>query len=333
MSAKRSRIGIMGAGAMGSTHAAAYRAIAEAEIVSVWSRSPARAARAAQIAGARAVAEVAAVLNDPAIEIVDVCVPSAAHRDLVIAALARGKHVICETPFALDLADGAAMIAAAKAADRLLLVGLLTRSIAAYAHIRDQAASGSLGRVHSVAAYRLGSYLRPGGSDAKPHYSDPSTELMTFDFDFLNWLLGKPASLAAAATDLPDGRPGEISALLRYASGATAVVTGSGIMPASAPYTVGLRVLFEAGAFELTSVFNERIPDETFLFHPERGRSRPVAIPGHNPYERELRHCLDCVRTGTASPLLGADQALAALRLSLATRQALREHRTIVFEA
>jgi len=226
-----------------------------------------------------------------------------------------------------------AMIAAAEAAKRLLLVGLLTRSIAAYAYIRDQAAAGALGKIRSVAAYRLGSYLRPGGRDANPHYSDPSTELLTFDFDFLNWLIGKPASLAAVATDLPDGRPGEISAVLRYAGGASAVVTGSGIMPASAPYTVGLHVLFEAGAFELKSVFNDRIPDETFLFHPERGRSHPVVIAGHNPYERELRHSLDCIRAGTPSPLLGADQALAALQLSLATQQACREHRTIVFDA
>lgn len=331
MPLEKIRIGILGAGAMGSAHAAAYRAIARAEIVSVWSRNLAHAASAAQIAGARAAAAAAAVLDDPAIDVVDICVPSAAHRDLVIAALERGKHVICETPFALAIDDAVAMIAAAEAAKRLLFVGLLIRSIAAYAYIRDQAAAGALGKIRSVIAYRLGSYLRPGGIDAKPHYGDPSTELMTFDFDFLNWLLGKPASLAATATEAPDGRPGEISALLSYAGGASAVVTGSGIMPASLPYTVGFRVLFERGAFELTSVFNRHVPDETFLFHPEQGRSHPVAIAGHNPYERELRHCLDCVRGGTASPLLGADQALDALHLSVATQQALRENRTIVF--
>jgi UDP-N-acetylglucosamine 3-dehydrogenase len=288
---------------------------------------------------ARAVADAEALLDNPALDVIDVCVPSAAHRAFVLAALERGKHVICETPFALDIEDAEAMIAAAEAANRLLLVGLLTRSIAAYAHIRDQAVSGALGGIRAVTAYRLGSYLRPGGIDAKPHYSDPSTELMTFDFDFLNWLLGEPESLAAVATPMPEGRPGqagrpgEISVLLRYAGGASAVVTGSGIMPASLPYTVGFRVLFDRGAFELTSVFNRHIPDETFLFHPEQGRSHPVGIAGHDPYERELRHCLGCIRTGTASPLLGADRALAALRLSLATQQSLRENRTIVFGA
>jgi len=68
-----------------------------------------------------------------------------------------------------------------------------------YEHVHQIAESGELGKVLSVIAYRLGSYLRADAPDHKEHYSEPSTELMTFDFDFVQWLLGRPARVTAAA--------------------------------------------------------------------------------------------------------------------------------------
>jgi UDP-N-acetylglucosamine 3-dehydrogenase len=81
------------------------------------------------------------------------------------------------------------------------------------------APSGEHGRLLSVATWRLGSYLHAEAPDRKARYGDPSTELMTFDFDFVHWLMGRPQSLSASAARSPDGRPGEISALLSYPEG------------------------------------------------------------------------------------------------------------------
>jgi len=332
MAQRKIRIGLLGAGTMGRMHAAAYRAIDGVDVAGVWSRSAERAAEAARIADTGVVAGPAALIDDPAIDAIDVCVPSQAHRDLVIGALAAGKHVICETPLALAIEDVEAMIAAARQAQRLLLVGLLMRSVAAYVHLREQVLSGSAGRLRTIALFRLGSYLRPGAADAKPHYVDPSTELMTFDFDFLNWLLGPPVSLAAAATASEQGMPGEISVLLRYADGASAAVTGSGIMPQSFTYTVGFRAVLEGGAFDFTSIFDGSVPSDTLLFYPTAGELGLVRIAKHNPYERELRHCVECIAAGQASSLLAAENALAALRLSLATQQSLRDGNTVRFD-
>ena len=88
---------------------------------------------------------------------------------------------------------------AARRANRLLQVGLLMRSLPAYEHIKAVAASGEHGRLLSVATWRLGSYLHPDAPDHKAHYGDPSTELMTFDFDFIQWLMGPPSRLSASA--------------------------------------------------------------------------------------------------------------------------------------
>jgi hypothetical protein len=77
-------------------------------------------------------------------------------------------------------------------ARRLLQVALLMRSVAPYEHIKAAATLGECGRLLSLESYRLGSHLRPGAPDHKAHYSDPSTELMTFDYDFANRLQEPP---------------------------------------------------------------------------------------------------------------------------------------------
>ena len=210
MSESKIKVGILGAGAMGSEHANCFRAIDTVEVVGVFSRNRERAESVARICNCKPVTDPFALINDPATDAIDVCVPSANHREFVIAALNNGKHVFCETPFALRLEDAEAMIEASRKSKRILQVGLLMRSVAHYEHVHRVAASGELGKVMSVAAYRLGSYLRGGALDHKDHYSEPSTELMTFDFDFVQWLLGPPVRVTATATNTERGTPGEI---------------------------------------------------------------------------------------------------------------------------
>ena len=101
------------------------------------------------------------------------------------------------------------------------------------------------------------------------------------------------------------------------------------MMPASFPFSVGFRALFERGAFELETVFKDGPPESTFVFFPEAGTSRILEIPGHNPYEKELQHFAHCIRGKGDATLLDAQHAVEALRLSLATQQSLRDRGAI----
>src|SRR5713226_2898265 len=202
---------------MGTAHAAAYAGIAEATVVGVFSRDPARARSVASICKAQPFDDCDALIASA--DAIDVCLPSAIHHAFVVPALNAGKHVFCETPLALGLVEARQMRDAARRADRLLQVGLLMRSLPAYEHIKAVASSGEHGRLLSVATWRLGSYLHPDAPDRKAHYGDPSTELMTFDFDFIQWVMGPPARLSASAVRTTAGVPGEISALLSYQDG------------------------------------------------------------------------------------------------------------------
>jgi UDP-N-acetylglucosamine 3-dehydrogenase len=316
------RIGILGAGAVASTHAAAYSTMADVEVVGVFGRNTERTQSVSDICKAEPIPTAEVLIEDVSIDAIDVCLPSAVHPAFVLAALSHGKHVFCETPMALRMEDARAMRDAARRAGRLLQVGLLMRSIGAYQHLKAAVDASTHGRLLSLSTWRLGSYLHPDAPDHKAHYGDPAIELMTFDFDVAQWLMGRPAYLSAAGV-------GEITALLSYDDGRHATVAASGLLPPGFPFTVGFRALFERAMFELQTVFAAGPPLSTFTISEGKGAPRPVEMAALNPYEVELRRFIDCVR-GKADPaLLDADRAIEALTLSLATQRALAAGQTV----
>ncbi len=317
------RIAILGAGSMGTAHAAAYAGMPGVSVAGVFSRDRERAGAAAAICQAKPCTDAADLIHHGGVDAVDICLPSALHHDVVVAALEAGKHVFCESPLALDLGQARRMRDTARRTGRLLQVGLLMRSVAAYRHVEAVARSGEHGRLLSVTTCRLGSYLHAGTTDRKDHYGDPSTELMTFDLDFVHWLMGEPQSLSASAARTPDGRPGEISAVLSYPGGRHATVIASGLMPPGSPFTVAFRALFEGAAFDYSASFGEIPPKSSFTVAAGKAAPQRVSVVDRNPYEIELQHFVDCIR-GRADPaLLDADRAIEALQLSLATQRAI----------
>lgn len=329
----RVRIGILGAGAMGAAHAMAHAGIADVSVVGVFSRDPARARAGAAICGAEPFNDVTALIDHPGIDAIDVCLPSAVHHAVVIPALLAGKHVFCESPLALRLDKARQMVEAARRADRLLQVGLLMRSVSAYEHVKVAATSGDYGDLRSLTTWRLGSYLHADAPDHKAHYGDPSTELMTFDFDVVRWLMGPPHRLSASAARAPQGGPGEISALLGYEDGRHATVIASGLMPPGSPFTVGFRALFERAVFEHLTVFEGGPPRSRLTIVEGNAPARPVPVPGRNPYQVELQRFVDCIH-GKADPaLLDGVRAIEALVLSEATQRSLAETRSVEIAA
>ncbi len=101
----------------------------------------------------------AAIARDD-IDVVDICTPGDTHADMAIAALAAGKHVLCEKPLANTVAEAEAMVAAArKAAGKQAMVGFTYRRTPAVALARNMVAAGVLGSVRQVRAQYLQDWL------------------------------------------------------------------------------------------------------------------------------------------------------------------------------
>lgn len=153
MSVRRFRVGIIGADTSaswaGASHIPALRSQPSLVLAAVATRREESARAAAEAFGAeRWFADPYTMIRDPAIDLVTVAVKVPAHRDLVLAALAAGKAVYCESPLGTTLAETEEMAAAAGAAHTA--IGLQGRHNPAVRRAAQLVASGRLGRPMSA---------------------------------------------------------------------------------------------------------------------------------------------------------------------------------------
>lgn len=162
------RVAIIGTGFMGKMHAHAWRTAhrffpldAIPEIAVVVGRDPDRTAAAATEFGALASAtDWREVVTRPDIDVVDICAPGDTHAEIALAALAAGKHVLCEKPLANSVADADRMAAAAEAApDVVAMCGFSYRRTPALSLARELIAAGRLGEIRHVRAQYLQDWL------------------------------------------------------------------------------------------------------------------------------------------------------------------------------
>lgn len=95
----------------------------------------------------------AALLANPAVDVVGIYTPDHLHADHVIAALRAGKHVICTKPFLSDLSRAAEVRAAAAQSGKRVMVGQSSRHFAPFARQREHFEQGVFGELNSVEAY------------------------------------------------------------------------------------------------------------------------------------------------------------------------------------
>lgn len=328
-------VGILGGGFMGAAHAGNYAALGErVRVKTVCSRTEARALRVAGKVGAEATTDLEAVLADPAIDAVDVCLPTSLHRRVTERALATGKHVFLEKPLALTLEDGEAIVRAAAASDRVFMVGLVLRFWPEYVELHRRLASGELGRPFAVTASRLSP-----PADWAEWYADvaqsggPPVDLMVHDFDQANWLLGDPRTVYARAVASRDpAYRDQVVAVVEY-DGAQAVVEGSMAMPGSYPFSSLIRVNAEGGIAEYAfraapaeGGGNIGAVDESargLRIFPRAGEPEVVLLDPVDPWGPEIEEFVSCLEHGRQPENGTGEQALLALRVSLAANRSL----------
>src|ERR687889_2105895 len=122
-------VALIGSGRMGAFHAETLALrLPHARLAAVADPAPGAADRLAGALGAdRAYTDVAQLWEDPAVDAVVIAAPARSHADLVVAAAAAGRHVFCEKPMAVTLADADRAIDAARGAGVVLQVGFNRR--------------------------------------------------------------------------------------------------------------------------------------------------------------------------------------------------------------
>src|SRR5260221_2024967 len=231
------KIGILGAGFMGTTHARAYAKIPGVTIAAVSSRQLEKAERLAGEFGARATTEDRSIIEDRSIAAISNTLPTHLHSGPTIAALEAGKHVLLEKPLVLQAADADGMFAAAKKTGRTLMVAHVLRFWGEYVSLVELVHAGKLGKPISAAAARLSQ--PPAWADWQLNLAwsgGAFPALCVPAFAVLNWLLGAPRSAYARGMDRLPGLWNDVHALVDYGD-VNGLVDGCLLMPQGYPFT------------------------------------------------------------------------------------------------
>jgi predicted dehydrogenase len=159
------RVAIAGTGFIGEVHARSAR-LAGAALVAVAASTPDRGSAAAvRLGAARAYDDALALAIAADVDVVHICTPNHLHADLAEAALAEGKHVICEKPLATDPPTARRLVALASEAGRVAAVPFVYRFYPLVREARARIASGSVGPLRLMHGAYLQDWLATEDDD------------------------------------------------------------------------------------------------------------------------------------------------------------------------
>ena len=170
VSSQELRVGMVGYAFMGAAHSQAWRTVnrvfdlpAAARMVAVAGRDAGKvSAAAARLGWDEAVTDWRELVARDDIDLIDICTPGDSHAEIALAALAAGKHVLCEKPLANTVAEAEAMAAAAAAARAggvRSMCGYNYRRVPAVALMAQLIAAGRIGTVRHVRAVYLQDWI------------------------------------------------------------------------------------------------------------------------------------------------------------------------------
>src|SRR4051812_48999203 len=311
-------IGIVGIGFMGMIHYLAARKLSQGRVVALCSRDPKKLAgdwtsiqgnfgpRGTQmdLSGHSRYADVGELLADPEVGLVDLCVPNDEHARLAIRALEAGKHVLVEKPIALTNGDADAMMAAASANGKLLMVAHVLPFFPEFAFAADAVATGRYGALRAAHLKRV--IARPdwsrGIADAD-RSGGPAIDLHIHDTHFLGLVCGVPRAVQSRGVV-------EQNAVLHLATqylyddpDLTVSAVSGALSQAGRPFTHGFEFYLERAtlAFEFANLGGQGhvamplsviLPDGT-VEHPDLGTGDPV-----DGFVRELTVATEAVASG-----------------------------------
>ena len=297
------RVGVVGVGVMGSNHARVFAGLPGVELVGVADPDRKQAEFVAQTLNCAAFETVDELL-DTNVDAITIAAPTHLHRDVALAAIARGVHVLVEKPIASTVEEGNEIIDAARGAGVTLMVGHVERFNPAVEAIKEAIRNED---ILSIAITRVGPF--------PPRMSNVGVviDLAVHDIDLIRWftdsdIVEVQPQLSSAVAERED------IALLQFrtASGVLAHINTNWLTPFKARnVTVATRGKYVQGDLLTRQV------TECFGFQPDGSYSMRHLSVGHaEPLRSELLAFLRAVRAGT-SPAVTGEQAVASLEIAI----------------
>jgi len=282
------RIAIVSLGFMGMIHFLAARKLKDARVEGICSRDEKKLAgdwRSIQgnfgprgemmdLSGIKKYRQLDDLLADPNIDLIDVCNPTNLHPETAIKALQAGKHVLVEKAIALEPKDADAMLAAAKKANRLLMVAHVLPFFPEFAYAAQAIRGGQYGKLHGGHFKRviskpdwsaeIGDASKTGG---------PAIDLHIHDTHFIGLVAGVPNYVFSTGV-VSNGAVDYLTTAYVYGANGPAVTCSSGAVAMKGrPFVHGYELylekatlIYESGTCPLTVLKADGTSEQPKLF-------------------------------------------------------------------
>lgn len=273
------------------------------------------------------------IRDNPDIDIVYIVLPNSLHAEYSIRAAQAGKHVMCEKPMAVSVAECEAMIAACRKAGTRLMIGYRSRFEPYNQLAIALARGGHVGPTRIITAehgfpaqpnqWRLDKPLSGGGS---------MMDIGIYSLNAARYLTGEePVEISAIeSTDRSDPRfrtvEDRIDFMLRFPSGIIANCVSS----YSSSHN-GYRVIGTQGWIDMEPATPYSGHRMTIRKDGESG-PRTLPAPAKNQFAAQLDHLPECIANGSM-PIVAGEEGLADLRVIEAIYRSAAEHRSVSLKA
>lgn len=329
------RIGIIGIGFMGYTHFEAARDLRNARITAISTRDPRKLAgdwssiqgnfgpRAGQVdvSELKCSADYRDLLADPDIDLIDICLPTDQHFNVVMDSLRAGKPTLVEKPIAVDLNQARQMVDAASTLRVPLMVAHVLPFFPEFKFAAEAIKTGPYGELRAAHFSRV--ICKPewsGGMSDFRKLGGWGIDLHIHDNHFIAHACGRPEGVYSRGL-LQDGFVNHVHTSYVYRSGPAVTCVSGGIAARGLAFGHGFELYFDDATvlFNAGTVAGDWTVSRPLTVITNDGKASQPALSGGSKwcsaFIDELQLATDAVQSGTVPPGLSAETALAALQL------------------
>lgn len=335
-------VGVIGLGYMAATHLKAMKTVTGAKVGALCSPSgkhldgdfstvggnlPGQDALRWDMAGVKPFRDAQAFLNDPELDLIDICTPTHAHFDLAIAALRAGKHVLCEKPLARTSAQAREMVAVAKSQNRLLMPAMCLRFFPTWDWLKQAIAEERYGKVQAAHFRRV---AQPPGWGQNSFLDGQKSggallDLHIHDVDFVQYCFGRPRSVFSSGFTKVSGAIDHVATHYEFPEGPQVSSEGSWAMTPGFGFNMSYTVIFERATADYDLA---RGPQALKLF--ELGQDPQILTPeGPDGYAGEIQHIVDCILQKKPLQRVTPEEGISALEICEAEEKSVRSRQIV----
>ncbi|HVI41331.1 MAG TPA: Gfo/Idh/MocA family oxidoreductase [Anaerovoracaceae bacterium] len=314
------RIGIVGAGGMGTVHKSNYAYMKDCQVVAVVGQTRQDEERAKEW-GLPLYRDVDSMLDQEEIDVVDVCTPTFLHKEHVMKALARKKHTLTEKPVALKASDAKEMFDLARENGVQLFVGQVLRFYRESQILKELVDDQRYGKVLDATFERLSAcprWAQGGWLFDKSKSGHLPFDLHIHDLDLMVSLFGKPEDFSFTSCG-NRGKDYKEQYRFFYQYKGFNVVAEAAWFNAEIPFTARWRVYFENAVVinDGTGMTAYQFDHEPLVFDTEEKIKIPTGInvPPTGVYLEELEHFMSCIRNNRSSERVKEDGIMAVIEI------------------